>query len=262
MGIPVVFLDRPPGELLADTVLLDNRGGARAACSRLLDDGHRRIGILLDSLSTSTRCGSGWPARRRRWPTPGSRFDEAAGPRRASATRTTRPRGRRDARPAGPADRVLLPEQPHHASARSRSCGAGAATPALVGFDDFELAHLMPRPFTVIAYDPRDWPGSPPTSCSGASPATSRGRRPRSADPAGRPRAAHRSVRDCVETTLSEDPITAGYRLSPAQAPAYRVSIRRRTAQPCRRSISLDRDGNEAETTIDNAATADDSGLK
>src|SRR4029450_511553 len=27
MGMPVVFLDRPPERLLADTVLLDNRGG-------------------------------------------------------------------------------------------------------------------------------------------------------------------------------------------------------------------------------------------
>ena len=26
----------------------------------------------------------------------------------------------------------------------------------LVGFDDFELSHLMPRPLTVIAYDTRE----------------------------------------------------------------------------------------------------------
>jgi LacI family transcriptional regulator len=28
---------------------------------------------------------------------------------------------------------------------------------ALVGFDDFELSHLMPRPFTVIGYDTREF---------------------------------------------------------------------------------------------------------
>jgi LacI family transcriptional regulator len=27
---------------------------------------------------------------------------------------------------------------------------------ALVGFDDFELSHLVPRPLTVIAYDTRE----------------------------------------------------------------------------------------------------------
>ena len=31
--------------------------------------------------------------------------------------------------------------------------GSGAA---LVGFDDFELSHLMPRPLTLIGYDPRE----------------------------------------------------------------------------------------------------------
>src|SRR5262249_29613122 len=54
MGTPVVFLDRPPGQLLADTVLVDNRGGARTAVQQLLDDGHRRVGLLLDSLSVFT----------------------------------------------------------------------------------------------------------------------------------------------------------------------------------------------------------------
>src|SRR5690242_8104611 len=28
---------------------------------------------------------------------------------------------------------------------------------ALVGFDDFELSHLMPRPFTVIGYDTHEF---------------------------------------------------------------------------------------------------------
>src|SRR5215468_1368451 len=42
MGTPVVFLDRPPGNLLADTVLLDNQGGSRAGIRRLLAAGHRR----------------------------------------------------------------------------------------------------------------------------------------------------------------------------------------------------------------------------
>src|SRR4029453_10633481 len=47
MGMPIVFLDRPAGQLLVDTVLIDNQGGSSAALQRLLDAGHRRIAILL-----------------------------------------------------------------------------------------------------------------------------------------------------------------------------------------------------------------------
>ncbi|HEY1486475.1 MAG TPA: LacI family DNA-binding transcriptional regulator, partial [Micromonosporaceae bacterium] len=54
MGTPVVFLDRPAGELFADTVLLDNQGGARSGVRQLIAAGHRRIGVLLDSLSVYT----------------------------------------------------------------------------------------------------------------------------------------------------------------------------------------------------------------
>src|SRR5262245_20336558 len=53
-GLPVVFLDRPAGGLVADTVLLDNRGGARSGVHRLLAAGHRRIAVLLDSVGVYT----------------------------------------------------------------------------------------------------------------------------------------------------------------------------------------------------------------
>lgn len=47
-GLPVVFLDRPPSNIVADTMLLDNAGGARAATEHLLAAGHRRIAVLGD----------------------------------------------------------------------------------------------------------------------------------------------------------------------------------------------------------------------
>src|SRR5215831_14487677 len=43
-GTPAVFLDRPPVGIEADTVLLDDRGGARAGVAALVAAGHRRIG--------------------------------------------------------------------------------------------------------------------------------------------------------------------------------------------------------------------------
>lgn len=45
-GIALVFVDRPPGFIDADTVLSDNRGGADAAVTHLIERGHRRIAFV------------------------------------------------------------------------------------------------------------------------------------------------------------------------------------------------------------------------
>jgi len=47
-GLTVVYLDRPPSHVLADVILLDNAGGARAAADHLLSYGHRRIAVIGD----------------------------------------------------------------------------------------------------------------------------------------------------------------------------------------------------------------------
>jgi LacI family transcriptional regulator len=48
-GLTVVFIDRPPSHLLADVIVLDNAGGARAATEHLLRNGHRRIAVIGDA---------------------------------------------------------------------------------------------------------------------------------------------------------------------------------------------------------------------
>lgn len=151
MGMRMVFLDRPPSGILADSVVIDNAAGARAGIMSLLEDGHRRIGVVIDSPIIYT-------ARER-----------LAGVRSALAE-------------AGiPYDDALVkvgvtnPDEAAHAIAtmldgvdpptafftgNNRST-IGAiqelyrrdSDAALLGFDDFELATLMPRPLTVIAYD-------------------------------------------------------------------------------------------------------------
>src|SRR6266545_1894445 len=45
VGMAVVFMDRPPGGIQADTILIDNVDGARQATEHLLAHGHRRIGM-------------------------------------------------------------------------------------------------------------------------------------------------------------------------------------------------------------------------
>jgi LacI family transcriptional regulator len=48
-GTGLVFIDRPPGVIEADAVLLDNVGGARGAVQHLLELGHRRIAMIGDA---------------------------------------------------------------------------------------------------------------------------------------------------------------------------------------------------------------------
>jgi LacI family transcriptional regulator len=49
-----VFLDRPPQGIAADTVLLDNVGGARRAVEHLIDQGHARIACVADTAELYT----------------------------------------------------------------------------------------------------------------------------------------------------------------------------------------------------------------
>src|SRR4051812_23877266 len=53
-GTPLVFLDRPPGGIEADTVLLDNLGGARDGVAHLLAHGHTRTAFVGDTPTLHT----------------------------------------------------------------------------------------------------------------------------------------------------------------------------------------------------------------
>jgi LacI family transcriptional regulator len=151
-GTSVVTVDRPVAGLDVDTVLCDNAGGSRAGVEHLLRQGHRRIGYLGDSENIFTA------------------VERLQGYRRAMA----------DARSPvqdtwvsmGPPDlvhirlaleRMLVGRWP----VTALMCGNNRTTvavlrelaaldrhPALVGFDDFELADLLSTPVTVVAQDP------------------------------------------------------------------------------------------------------------
>src|SRR4029453_11669930 len=53
-GLPVVFIDRPPGNIEADTILIDNAGGARMGGGHLVGQGHGRSGVVGDPLTIYT----------------------------------------------------------------------------------------------------------------------------------------------------------------------------------------------------------------
>jgi LacI family transcriptional regulator len=51
---PIVFIDRPPKKINADSIVEDDLGGAREATAHLIQHGHRRIGFIGDTLSIAT----------------------------------------------------------------------------------------------------------------------------------------------------------------------------------------------------------------
>ena len=46
LGTPLIFVDMPPVNLIADSITIDNRGGMRLAVEHLAKHGHKRIGLL------------------------------------------------------------------------------------------------------------------------------------------------------------------------------------------------------------------------
>jgi LacI family transcriptional regulator len=53
----MVFIDRPPSKIIADTVVENDRAGGYAATAHLIEHGHRRIGFIGDSASIATTAG-------------------------------------------------------------------------------------------------------------------------------------------------------------------------------------------------------------
>jgi LacI family transcriptional regulator len=152
-GTPIVFLDRPPRGVEADTVLLDNEGGARAGTEHLVHHGHERIAFVGDP------------------PTLYTAKERLAGYRAALTEAGLEPdddlvaTGSHDAAAAEQAvrDLLALPERRRPtalfcANNRNtvgalralRDAGDGVA---LVGFDDFELADMLAVPITVVRHD-------------------------------------------------------------------------------------------------------------
>ena len=142
-GLPAVFVDRPAADLHVDTVLLDNAGGAAMAVRHLVEQGHERIAFLGDS--------------------PGIH------------TAAERLRGFREACEAAGAEPDLVWMGPHTPDSVTAALDGPATAlvtgnnritvlvlralagrqrrPALVGFDDFELADLLDPPVTVVCHN-------------------------------------------------------------------------------------------------------------
>ncbi|AUS79884.1 LacI family transcriptional regulator [Actinoalloteichus sp. AHMU CJ021] len=150
-GTPIVFLDRPPGDIAADTVLVDNQGGVAEAVAHLVRHGHRRIAFFGDSPHIYT-AGERVRGYREGHASAGLPFDERLvfmGPH----DETTLTCGL--SRISGGAARAtaVIAGNNRITVGLLRALRGRSHRPALVGFDDFELADLMAPPITVISQD-------------------------------------------------------------------------------------------------------------
>jgi LacI family transcriptional regulator len=155
-GLAAVFVDRPPGQIEADTVLTGNERGAREGVTHLLRAGHRRIGYLGDAphIYTAARRHAGYEAAMSGAGQPVNpswvamtRLDQAAVAQALARMLT------------GPAPVTALFCGNNRATAlvlrelRLPGRAASGRGLALVGFDDFELADLVTPGTTVVAQD-------------------------------------------------------------------------------------------------------------
>jgi LacI family transcriptional regulator len=150
-GVPIVFIDRPPGQIEADTILLDNAGGVQAAVEHLLELGHERIGFIgdLPSIFTAGERLRGYRA--------------ALASHGVAEDPSIVHLGSHGVESAALALRELLelPDPPTAMLTGNNRITIGALTElarehaalALVGFDDLELADLLGRPLTAVSYD-------------------------------------------------------------------------------------------------------------
>jgi LacI family transcriptional regulator len=153
-GTAIVFLDRPPAFLAADSVLADNRKGAAKGVRHLLSGGHRRIAYLGYRQSTWTNQ---------------QRYQGYCAALRGRGVALDPALVRQDlctAELAEEATTELLtrPDPPDALFAAQAAITIGAIralrsvkqseSTALVGFDDFNTADLLEPGITVVAHDP------------------------------------------------------------------------------------------------------------
>jgi LacI family transcriptional regulator len=153
-GLPLVFADRPPVGITADTVIADNVGGAYEATMQLLGHGHRRIGVIgaqPDVFTVRERLRGHCAA-----------LDASGAHRRTDALVRLGCVGAEGARQAA-AELVGSVDPPTAFFCLNNLCTIGTARAlreaslghrvALVGYDDFDTADLLDPPVTVVDQD-------------------------------------------------------------------------------------------------------------
>jgi len=150
-GVRVVFLDRSPKGIEADAVLSENRAGARRAVEHLISFGHRRICFLGDPMELETSADR-FLGYKDALSTAGIELDERLVSTRSSTVQAAEQQTN-ELLKVRPAPTALFAQNNRHCIGALRALQAADARLAVVGFDDFELATMLPTPVTVIAND-------------------------------------------------------------------------------------------------------------
>ncbi len=155
-GLAVVFVDRPPGFLDADTVLATNRSGAREAVEHLIAAGHRRIAFLGDLANIAT-AGDRLEGYADALRSAGIGIDERLVLRDLDSRATAQEAAEGLLQlPADQAPTALFASQNLVTSGAVRALHRHDLQHliALVGFDDLDLADVLDPGVTVVAQDP------------------------------------------------------------------------------------------------------------
>lgn len=148
---PMVFIDRIPTGVPADSVVLDNIGGARRAVQHLLAEGYRRIGYIGGDPAVDTGA-----ARHNGYREALAEAGVVYDPRLVSLGNHTVAGAATEAATllsgAGPADAIFADNNRIcvgvlHAVARH------GGHVGVAGFDDVELVDLLPRSVALVTYD-------------------------------------------------------------------------------------------------------------
>ncbi len=154
MGTAVLFVDRPPTYLAADSVVSDNRAGAANGVRYLISHGHRRIAYLGDlaSIATAQERFAGYRDALRE---AGLTLDHHLVRHNLHTI---------DAAAAAATELLTGPKPPSAlfseqnlvtiGTVRALRAAALQHRTALVGFDDFPLADLLEPGVMVVAQDP------------------------------------------------------------------------------------------------------------
>ena len=153
VGTAIVFVDRPPRFLDADSVTSDDHGGTLMAVSHLVKHGHRRIAYLGADLAIATA------QERLRGYTDGLSahglaFDPAVVRTGLSSVEDAE-RAAAEILVDGNAPTALVSGQNYFTIGAYKALGSRGLLQrvALIGFDDFSLAEMLDPPVTVVAHD-------------------------------------------------------------------------------------------------------------